>query len=201
MNIVSAYRLLAAGLLVTAGLQPAAAEPPACFDPAPLRAQLGDDYWAVDVPRSRLPAAPGEMNALAANLGGQWHGEATGFDCRGTDGNPRRIPRQALITATFSGSAENGLVIDFSRERVEQKITTHDSTVLFHPHNLLHFEITGPSRLVGSERFRQGTAEGLSVLRQTSARVEQHDNQLTLQRHYYVNGVLVGADTWHLTRR
>lgn len=194
--------LLTALVLVTLAITGSAraAGASGCFERSPLLESLADRYYAVDVPRSQLPLAPPELNLLADNSFGDWSGVSSGFDCRGTDGDPRAVPRHAEIAASFSGGAQEGIFVAYTRFRPDQKVTSQDSLVLFHPNNLLHFEVTGPQRAVGSERFRQGTAEGLSVLRETASRLALRDGRLSLERDYYVNGVLVGRENWDLSR-
>ncbi|MEC9340122.1 MAG: hypothetical protein VX663_01450 [Pseudomonadota bacterium] len=190
--------VLAAGLAATAGARAAAA--PACFELSPLREQLGETYYDVDIPRSQLPDLPTELDRLARNIAGPWRGESVGFDCRGTDGNPRQVRRNVLIEATIADTAAAGLVIDVTRENPDQRVTTQDRVVLFDPDMLLSFQVAGPYRAVGSQRFRQATAEGLSLMRQTDTTIELRDNRLTLNLHYFVNGVFVGQETWDLSR-
>lgn len=196
MPVRAFVALVLVGGLVTAGW---AAEL-SCFDPSPLRQQLGEEYFEVDVPLSELPDPPPELSVLVGNIAGEWQGESSGFDCRGTDGNPEQVARHALITAQIADHTAGQLVIDYTRERPQQRVTNQDSLVLFEPGMLLQFQVTGPHRVVGSQRFRQGTAEGLSVLRQTDVSIEQRGDRLTLDRHYFVNGVMVGRETWRLSR-
>ena len=140
------------------------------------------------------------LDDLARNIAGRWQGESVGFDCRGTEGNPRQVRRNAVIEATIADSAAAGLVIDVTRENPDQRVTIQDRVVLFDPDMLLAFQVAGPYRAVGSQRFRQATAEGLSLMRQTDATIELRDNRLTLDLHYFVNGVFVGQETWDLSR-
>ena len=170
-----------------------------CYEKSPNYANLGDDYFNLEDPRTLSDKDREMLDALYSKIEGNWEGEITEIECKGPDRNPRMEYNNYELNADITPSTNGGLTIKATKYETIKKIKKGLTINLLDNTHTFEFKFAADNHLIFSERYRRRNANGSSRLNEYINDIYITDNTLVLKTLVFVNGVYVSEEIWTLT--
>ena len=187
---------------------------------------VSDEYYDLERPRTDKKTLL-ELNDLADQLNGRWHGTGIEVDCGISDGTPLTTIENFNIDAEIEQHFRGSIIVRAQKEnkdivQLENLFISPDNkreleTIQqgYEPHPPSYsIEFSSPNTLVFDHKYRTtNAAPTIPNVFVNSSRVEQarrvvheiktvslENDQLTIFRDVYVNGIFVSQQEWQLTK-
>jgi hypothetical protein len=194
------WGLVSCGLLAVS--LSAAATAGGCFSASPNLVAQGDDYFAIDGAVGMTSGDRGRVQAIFKALDRSWQGSASGYECRGTEGSPRVVTREADVEAqgrrVQSSTMRLTAELRFARPA---RTTNRDFEWSTASSGSVIYAVKDNGFSV-SEKRRVPNAGGRgSRLLEHVSTVSLEDRALTVETTLFVNGYLADSERWSLKPR
>ena len=178
-----------------------------CFQPTP-----SENIYETWEPSTLNRVQQKYVINLFKGMRGDWQGISSGFECRGNERSPRKVPLNLLVSADAE-RVSNGIELRVDLIDNEQKSRRREILGLYLIGNRLSSEARWPKgnlvlvsartgEIVYKRKWRRAGTDAISgtVLTEAIWSITLQGNKLTIRTDYYHGGLLGASSTWRLER-
>jgi hypothetical protein len=177
----------------------------ACYDKSPSFKALGEEYYNLEEPLTLSNEEQNQVKSLFKQLRGKWSGKGTHIDCLGPDSAPRE--KVSRLKLRVKMESKNTMHVAFNSEikNLESGVTRKEKIDILGKIPVFTFVILGPNHIKFTEKYRSASG----VVKQNKKRftrlveniyeLNKMGEKLHFVKRYYINGIYVGTDEWHLS--
>ena len=126
-----------------------------CYEPSPNLIDLNDEYYNLEETVELTNKQKKALNQFFRKTIGKWKGTSQHIECRGPDRAPRKIVKNAKVSAKIKLASRTQLSIDANKNYTEERIKKSGNFTLFNVHNTYSLEFPRNNTLVLSEKYRR----------------------------------------------
>jgi len=169
-----------------------------CYQASPNLVERNQAYYDLDTVDNFSDVDQTNLDVLFNNMQGKWGGTLTTMACKGPDRAAQQVFKTATIQMQALPQSNHQIRLVAKKYHVTEGINHHEQFVLLPRSNVYDLNLKDGKQLIFSEKYRIRNVKDSSRLTEVIYDIQLDQKQLSVNRHYYTNGVLTGAEYWSL---
>jgi hypothetical protein len=169
-----------------------------CYQASPNLLERNQAYYDLDTVDNFSEIDQTTLDALLNKMLGKWEGTMTTMVCKGSDSAPQQNIKTATIEMRATRHSNRQVSLIAKKHDLVDGIRKNEHFYLLPRSNVYHLNLKEDATLTFSEKYRIQNVGHSSRLTEVIYDIQFDQKQLSINRTYFTNGVLTGAEAWVL---